>query len=128
MKKIVICGKEYNIECTAFTRYEYNKYFDSKLFQDIKKLQALVNKQRELTEIGKEKGLSEEEINVLFSEGLMDYLDDFIDVITRITFIFIHTANPEIKDFDEWLKGFKKIDLNEGWIGEVTDYAVTSFL
>lgn len=128
MKKIVICGKEYNIECTAFTRYEYNKYFDSKLFQDIKKLQALVNKQRELTEIGKKKGLSEEEINVLFSEGLMDYLDDFIDVITRITFIFIHTANPEMEDFDEWLKSIEKIDLNEGWIGEVTDYAVTSFL
>ena len=128
MKKIVICGKEYNIECTAFTRYEYNRYFDSKLFQDIKKLEIFVKKQREITKIGKDKGLTEDEINTLYTEGLMDYLDDFIDVVTRITFIFIHTANPEMKDFDEWLKSIEKIDLNEGWIGEVTDYAVTSFL
>ena len=128
MKKIEICGQKYDINCTAFTRYEYNKYFETKLFQDIRKLEVFVNKQRELTELGKKKGLTEEEINTLYTESLMDYLDDFIDVIARITFIFIHTANPEIKDFDEWLKGIEKINLNEGWIGEVTDYAVTSFL
>lgn len=128
MKKITICGKEWNIDCTAFTRYEYKKYFNVKLFQDVKKLEIYVQKQNELRKLGEEKGLTEEELNTLYTEGLMDYLDDFLDAIVQITFIFIHTANPDIKDFESWLKGIEKINLSESWIGEVTDFAVASFL
>ena len=58
---------------------------------------------------------------------MMENLDDFIDVIERIAYILIYTANEKIGTFNEWLKGIEKIDLSADWIGEVTEFAVSSF-
>lgn len=127
MKKIVICGKEYEINATAFTRFEYKKLFGEGIFHDINILNSISAKQNEIRETAKEKGIKEEEINTLISNVLMDNLDDFIDVIEKITFILIHTANPQINDFEDWLRTIEKIDLSASWISEVTEFAVASF-
>ena len=38
MKTITICDKEYQIDCNAFTRFEYKNIFGKGIFQDIKLL------------------------------------------------------------------------------------------
>ena len=58
---------------------------------------------------------------------MMENLDDFIDVIERMAYILIYTANNKIGSFEDWLKGIDKIDLSADWISEVTELAVNSF-
>ena len=71
--------------------------------------------------------MSDEEIENEINKSMMENLDDFIDVIERIAYILIYTANNQVEGFEEWLKGITKIDLSESWIGEVTEFAVSSF-
>lgn len=127
MKKITICEKEYEIKCNAFTRFQYKTIFGKGIFEDIKVLSEFSQKQEELTKGLKNKGLSEEEINTQISLYMMSNLDDFIDVIERIAYILIYTANNKIESFEDWLKGIDKIDLSANWITEVTEFAVSSF-
>ena len=58
---------------------------------------------------------------------MMEHLDDFIDVIERIAYILIYSANDKIESFENWLKAIEKIDLSDKWIQEVTEVAVSSF-
>ena len=54
-------------------------------------------------------------------------IDDFIITITKIAWILIYTANEEIDEYEKWLKSIKKIDVQEDWISEVTEFAVDCF-
>ena len=58
---------------------------------------------------------------------MMVDLDDFIDVIEKIAYILIYTANNKIGSFEDWLKSIEKINLSDSWISEVTEFAVASF-
>lgn len=127
MKTIKICGKEYPIDCNAYTRFQYKKIFGQGIFSDIKKLNEFSEKQESLKEEMKSKGISEEEIEKQINLVMMENLDDFIDVIERIAYILIYTANNKVESFDEWLKSLPKIELSADWIGEVTELAVDSF-
>ena len=127
MKTITICGKEYKIECNAFTRFQYKTVFGRGIFADIKVLSEFSEKQENLRKELKAKKMSDEEIENEINKSMMENLDDFIDVIERIAYIFIYTANNQVEGFEEWLKGITKIDLSESWIGEVTEFAVSSF-
>lgn len=127
MKTITICGKEYKIECNAFTRFQYKTVFGRGIFADIKVLSEFSEKQENLRKELKAKKMSDEEIENEINKSMMENLDDFIDVIERIAYILIYTANNQVEGFEEWLKGITKIDLSESWIGEVTEFAVSSF-
>ena len=127
MKSITICDKEYEINCNAFTRFQYKTIFGKGIFADIKILNEFSNKQENLRKELKNKKISEEEIEQQINMAMMENLDDFIDVIERIAYILIYTANDKVGNFDEWLKGIEKIDLSADWIGEVTEFAVNSF-
>lgn len=127
MKTITICDKEFKIECNAFTRFQYKKLFGRGIFADIKILNDFSDKQEKLRKELTDKGISEEEIEKEISLLMMESLDDFIDVIQRIAYILIYTANNKIGSFEDWLKGIEKIDLSANWIGEVTELAVSSF-
>lgn len=127
MKTITICDKEFEIECNAFTRFQYKKVFGRGIFADIKILNDFSDKQEKLRKELTDKGISEEEIEKEISLFMMESLDDFIDVIQRIAYILIYTANNKIESFENWLKGIEKIDLSANWIGEVTELAVNSF-
>lgn len=125
MKTITICDKEYEIDCNAFTRFQYKTIFGRGIFADIKALNDFSIKQEK---VRKElSGLSEEELEAELNLIMMENLDDFIDVIERIAYILIYTANNKIGSFEEWLKGITKIDLSASWISEVTELAVNSF-
>ena len=127
MKKITICNKEYPIDCNAFTRFQYKKVFGVGIFSDIKILNQFSEKQSEIRKKLEKENATEEKIQKTINEMLMDNLDDFIDVIEKITYILIHTANPQMESFEDWLKEIEKIDLSANWIAEVTELAVNSF-
>ena len=127
MKKITICGKEYKIECNAFTRFQYKTVLGRGIFADIKVLSEFSEKQENLRKELKAKKMSDEEIENEINKSMMENLDDFIDVIERIAYILIYTANNQVEGFEEWLKGITKLDLSESWIEEVTEFAVSSF-
>ena len=127
MKTITICGKEYPIDCNAFTRFQYKTVFGRGIFADIKVLSEFSEKQENLRKELKAKKMSDEEIENEINKSMMENLDDFIDVIERIAYILIYTANNQVEGFEEWLKGITKLDLSESWIGEVTEFAVSSF-
>ena len=93
MKTITICGKEYKIECNAFTRFQYKTVFGRGIFADIKVLSEFSEKQENLRKELKAKKMSDEEIENEINKSMMENLDDFIDVIERIAYILIYTAN-----------------------------------
>ena len=127
MKKITICEKEYPIDCNAFTRFQYKKIFGTGIFSDIKILNKFSDRQNDIRKKLEKENATEEEIQKAINEMMMDNLDDFIDVIEKITYILIYTANPQIESFENWLKEIEKIDLSASWIAEVTELAVNSF-
>lgn len=127
MKKITICDKEYSIDCNAFTRFQYKKVFGTGIFSDIKVLNQFSDRQNEIRKKLEKENATEEEIQKAINEMMLDNLDDFIDVIEKIAYILIYTANPQIESFENWLKGIEKINLNDNWIAEVTELAVNSF-
>lgn len=127
MKSITICDKEYPITCNAFTRFEYKKIFNRGIFADIKVLSKFSDNQEKIKKELAEKGLADEEIEKEINLYMMEHLDDFIDVIERIAYILIYSANDKIESFENWLKAIEKIDLSDKWIQEVTEVAVSSF-
>lgn len=127
MKQITICDKEFEIDCNAFTRFQYKKVFNKGIFEDIKVLNEFSEKQNQIRKDLEEKNASEEDIEKAINYSMMENLDDFIDVIEKIAYILIYTVNPKMETFENWLKGIKKIDLSANWISEVTELAVNSF-
>lgn len=127
MKKITICNKEFDIDCNAYTRFQYKSIFGRGIFADIKILSDYSEKQENLRKQLRKEGKTEEEIDKEISSTMMADLDDFIDVIEKIAYILIYTANNKIGNFEEWLKSIEKINLSDSWISEVTEFAVSSF-
>lgn len=127
MKKITICDKEYEVSCNAFTRFQYKKIFGKGIFADIKILSEFSENQEKIRKELSKNGLSDEEIEKEVNLYMMEHLDDFIDVVERIAYILIYSANNSIESFEDWLKGLEKIDLSASWISEVTELAVSSF-
>lgn len=127
MKEITICNKKYPINCNAFTRFQYKEIFGKGIFSDIKILNQFSEQQKKIRQKLENENKSEEEIQEQLNYSMMDSLDDFIDVIEKIAYILIYTANPEIESFEKWLINIEKIDLSSSWISEVTELAVTSF-
>lgn len=127
MKSITICEKEYPITCNAFTRFEYKKIFNRGIFADIKVLSEFSDNQEKMKKELVKKELADEEIEKEINLYMMEHLDDFIDVIERIAYILIYSANDKIESFENWLKAIEKIDLSDKWIQEVTEVAVSSF-
>ena len=74
-------------------------------------------------------GITEDDIEAVSEQfgDMMENLDEFLDVVEKIAYILIYSANKSVGSFEDWLKGIEKIDLSASWIGEVTEFAVSSF-
>ncbi len=129
MKKINICGKEFNIDCNAFTYLQYKKIFNKGIFEDFKTISDFTTMQVLITADLKEKNpeITEAEIIKSISNSMLKYLDDYIEAVTRIGYICCYTANQNIGTYDEWLKGLTRVNTNDLWIVEVTEVAVNCF-
>lgn len=125
MKTITICGKEYEIACNAYTRFEYKRIFKKGIFEDLGTLQEFSAEQEKIKKEMSDK--TEEEITEAVNMAILNKLDDFIDVVEKIAYILIYTANKKCGSFEEFLTGIEKINLADSWIAEVTEFAVNSF-
>ena len=125
MKTITICEKEYLIACNAYTRFEYKRIFNKGIFEDLGTLQEISAEQEKVRQEMSDK--SEEEISNAINTVIFKKLDDFLDVIEKIAYILIYTANNKCGTFQEFLGSIEKINLEESWISEVTEFAVNSF-
>lgn len=129
MKQIEIDGNTYDIDCNALTYINYRKKFNRGIFEDIDIIQRFVTMQvlqanqlkEENPEIDKEKMVEQ------LSNLMLKVLDEYIEAVTRIAYICCFTANEKIGDYEDWLKGIKRINTNDKWIVEVTEYAVDCF-
>lgn len=130
MKKIDICGKEFEIDCNAFTFVEYRKKFkENGIFKDFKTINNFTTMQVLVTAELKKKNpeITETEIIKAVSNSMLEYLDDYIDAITRVGYICCYTANSGIGEYEEWLKGITRINTNDMWTVEVAELAVNCF-
>lgn len=129
MKTITICGKEYKIECNAFTYVKYKKIFKTGIFDDIQKIQTFTIMQT----INKEKlqkenpNISETELEEKLGQLMIPIIDEFMVSITQIAWILIYSANDEFEEYNKWLKSIDKFSINDKWIVEVTEFAVNCF-
>lgn len=125
MKTITICGKEYPIDCNAYTRFEYKRIFNKGIFEDLGALQEINAEQEKIRQEMVDK--SEEEISAAINSVILSKLDGFLDVVEKIAYILIYTANNKCGTFKEFMESIEQINLNESWISEVTEFAVNSF-
>lgn len=126
-KTIKINEKEYEVSSTAYTRFIYKKTFGVGIMADLKKLTEITQKQDDFRKELQKKKMSDEEIEQQVGIAFMDDIDDLIDVIMKITYILILTADSKMCSYEDWLKSIEKIDLSEPWVSEVTEIAVDSF-
>lgn len=125
-KKINICGKDYDVNSSAYLMFLYKKTFGIGIMKDIQKLNEYSLKEQGIRE--KYKDLSNEEIDTKVSVELMGEIDEIYEIILKISYALIKNANFGFMTFDEWVQGMENIDLSGEWVSEVTELAVNSFL
>lgn len=127
MKTITICDKEYPIDCNALTQIKYRNFFKKGIMEDIRVLQDYLVKQIVVATQIEEKQISEAEKLAYISNYMNQYIDKFVESITRITWIMIYTANKDIEEYEKWLKSIKVLKTDSKWIAEVAEFAVDCF-
>ena len=129
MKQIVIEDNNYDIDCNALTFILHKRIFNKGIMEDVHVLQNYIIIQTIKSNELKQKftELTEEQINNRVAKFMNEYIDDFIEAITRIAYTLIYTANDKIKSYDEFLKSIKKLKIDDDWIVEVTKLAEDCF-
>ncbi len=129
MKQIAIDGNKYDIECNAFTYILHKRLFNRGIMQDIHVLQNYILTQTVKANEIKTKlpKLSEAEINNQVANFMNEYIDDFIEAITRIAYTLMYTANEKLVGYEEFLRSIKNFKIDDDWIVEVTEFAVDCF-
>lgn len=127
MKTITICGKEHKLECNALTYVKYKNFFKRGIIEDVQILQDYLIKQTIITKQVEEKNITEVEKLSIVSNYMNKYIDDFIIAITRIAWILIYTADKDIEEYEKWLEGISSFKIDDDWIVEVAEFAVTCF-
>ena len=127
MKKIVIDDKHYNIDCSAYTYIQYKQVFKKGIFSDIQILKNFFTKQANSIIKMKLENINENEINNILSNELLLDIDDFIEAITRLTYIFIYTNDTNFMSYEDFMKGISRLSIEDDWVTEVTEFAVEKF-
>lgn len=129
MKQIAIDGNKYDIDCNALTYINYRKKFNRGIFEDMDVIQRFLTMQiLQANQLKKDNPkIAEEEIVKQLSNLMLKVLDEYIEAVTRIAYICCYTANENIGEYEDWLKAIKRINTNDDWIVEVTEFAVDCF-
>lgn len=127
MKTITICSKEHKLECNALTYVKYKNFFKRGIIEDVQILQDYLIKQTVITKQVEEKNITEAEKLLMVSNYMNQYVDDFIIAITRIAWILIYTADKDIEEYEKWLEGISSFKIDDDWIVEVAEFAVSCF-
>ena len=129
MKQIVIEGNKYDIDCNGLTYILHKRIFNRGIMQDIHVLQNYIITQTIKANEIKTKfpKLSDTEINNQVANFMNDYIEDFIEAITRIAYTLMYTANEKIVSYEDFLRSIKNFKIDDDWIVEVTEFAVDCF-
>lgn len=129
MKKINICGEEFEIDCNALTQIQFRKIFNRGIFEDIQIIENFVSFQVVIADKIKKENpkISDSEITKQLSRAMLPNIDEYIEAVTRIAYICIYTANKDVGTYEEWLTKIKRINTTDKWIVEVTEFAVDCF-
>ena len=129
MKQIVIESNKYDIDCNGLTYILHKRLFNRGIMQDIHILQNYIITQTVKANEIKTKfpKLSDTEINNQVANFMNDYIDDFIEAITRIAYTLMYTANEKIAKYEDFLKSIKNFKIDDDWIVEVAEFAVDCF-
>ena len=129
MKQIVIEGNKYDIDCNGLTYVLHKRIFNRGIMQDIHILQNYIIVQT--LEINKLKNkfpdITEEQIDNQIFSLMGDYIDDFIEAVTRIAYTLMYTANEKIASYEDFLRSIKNLKIDDDWIVEVAEFAVDCF-
>ena len=82
-------------------------------------------KARELKE--KYPQMSDNDIDIEVGSYMNNYIDGFIEVITRLAYVLIYSADEKIEEYEKWLKNIKNLKIDDDWVVEVTELAVNCF-
>ena len=129
MKQVKIDGNTYDVDCNALTYVLHKRIFNRGIMQDIRIIQNyLITQTIEANKLKNQfPELSESELDDRISKFMNDYIDEFIEAITRIAYTLIYTANDKIASYDDFLRNIKKFKIDDDWIVEVTELAVNCF-
>lgn len=129
MKSIVIEGNKYDIDCNGLTYILHKRLFNRGIMQDIHILQNYIITQTVKANEIKTKfpKLSDAEINNQVANFMNDYIDNFIEAITRIAYTLMYTADEKIASYEDFLRSIKNFKIDDDWIVEVTEFAVDCF-
>lgn len=129
MKQIKIDGNIYDVDCNALTYVLHKRIFNRGIMQDIRIIQNyLITQTIEANKLKNQfPELNESELNDRISKFMNNYIDEFIEAITRIAYTLIYTANNKIANYDDFLRNIKKFKIDDDWIVEVTELAVNCF-
>lgn len=127
MKTITISGIDYNISCNALSHIKYKSLFNRRMISDIDIIKDYLVKQTIATLKLQEEKYNQEELQKLLSKFMMEYVDEFLEALTRITYIMILTSNENIGSYEKWLESIPRLSTDDQWIFEVTEYAVDCF-
>lgn len=127
MKQITIDGKVYDIDCNAFTQVQYKSFFKSGIIKDMQTIREYLIKQTVVSNQINELELDEAQKLSKVSDFMKDDIDEFVIKVTQIAWILIYTANNKIEDYETWLKSIKNFKIDDDWIVEVTEFAVSCF-
>jgi hypothetical protein len=127
MKTIKICDKEYDIDCNAFTYVQYKNIFGKGIFSDIQIIKTFFAEQSKTILDLKENGFDNEKIEKELNKCMLNNIDDFVEAITRLAYIFIYTVNSKIENYEKFLKEIPKLSIDDEWVIEVTEFAVEKF-
>lgn len=129
MKQIKIDGNTYDADCNALTYVLHKRIFNRGIMQDIRIIQNyLITQTIEANKLKNQfSELNESELNDRISKFMNNYIDEFIEAITRIAYTLIYTANDKVANYDDFLRNIKKFKIDDDWIVEVTELAVNCF-
>lgn len=129
MKQIKIDGNTYDVDCNALTYVLHKRIFNRGIMQDIRIIQNyLITQTIEANKLKNQfTELSDSELDDRISKFMNNYIDEFIEAITRIAYTLIYTANDKIASYDDFLRNIKKFKIDDDWIVEVTELAVNCF-
>lgn len=129
MKQVKIDGNIYDVDCNALTYVLHKRIFNRGIMQDIRIIQNyLITQTIEANKLKNQfPELNESELNDRISKFMNNYIDEFIEAITRIAYTLIYTANDKIASYDDFLRNIKKFKIDDDWIVEVTELAVNCF-
>ena len=127
MKTITICGKEVEIDCNALTYVKYKSIFKTGILKDMQFIQNYLIKQVVVSNQLEGKKISEAEKLNQVSEYMIDDTDEFVTKITQLAWILIYTADNKVADYENWLKSITDFKIDDDWIAEVTEFAVSCF-